>query len=102
MNPLEGTKVQLGVIAISSGSLETTVPLYNEIVSPAINEYSENLGYDIEFEYLIDQAEVQSAIHLEKVQGFKSMGINLFLGGYFSSMAQASLAEQGIARAGPR
>jgi len=34
VNPLEGAKVQLGVIAISSGSLETTVPLYDEIVSP--------------------------------------------------------------------
>ena len=91
-NPLAGMKVQLGVIAISSGSLETAVPLYEELVAPAINDYSSTLGYDVEFEYLIDQAEVQSAIHLEKVQGFKSMGINLFLGGYFSSMAQAALS----------
>ncbi len=91
-NPLAGMKVQLGVIAISSASLETAVPLYEELVAPEINDYSSTLGYDVEFEYLIDQAEVQSAIHLEKVQGFKSMGINLFLGGYFSSMAQAALS----------
>ena len=53
-NPLEGAKVRLGVIAISSGSLETTVPLYEEIVAPLVNDYSETLGYDVEFEYLID------------------------------------------------
>ncbi len=90
-NPLEGSIVQLGVIAPGPGSLETEVPLYENIMSPAVNEYASTLGYDIEFEYLIDQGEYQAAAHLEKVQAFKSMGINLFLGGPFSSMAQAAL-----------
>lgn len=91
-NPLEGKKIQLGVIAPGPASMETEQPLYEEIVTPMVNDYTSTLGYDVEFEYLIDQGEYQAAAHLEKVQSFKSMGINLFLGGPFSSMAQAALS----------
>jgi len=91
-NPLAGKTIQLGVVAPGPGSLETEHPLYEQMVTPAINTYASTLGYDVEFEYLIDQGEYQAAAHLEKVQSFKSMGINLFLGGPFSSMAQASLS----------
>jgi branched-chain amino acid transport system substrate-binding protein len=59
---------------------------------PDYNEYVELLGYDIEFDYLVDDATGQAAVHLEKVQGFKSMDINVFIGGQWSSQASAALS----------
>jgi uroporphyrinogen decarboxylase len=56
-SPLAGKTIQLGVIAPGPASLETEVPLYETIVTPSINEYVSTLGYDIEFEFLIDQGE---------------------------------------------
>ena len=72
--PLEGKTVQVGYISSTTVGLETTTPLVEEIMVPDYNEYLELLGYDIEFEYLIDDATGQAAVHLEKVQGFKSHG----------------------------
>ena len=68
------------------------VPFLEEIMQVDLNEYSAKLGHDTTFTYLIDQADSQAAIHLEKVQSFKSMGIEIFIGGPWSSMAQASLS----------
>ena len=90
--PLEGKTVQLGYIASTTVALETTNPLVKEIMEPDYNEYADRLGYDIEFEYLIDCADSQAAIHLEKVQGFKSMDVNVFIGGGWSSQASAALS----------
>jgi branched-chain amino acid transport system substrate-binding protein len=49
------------------------------------------MKYDTEVKFLIDTADGQAAIHLEKVQSFKSMDVTIFLGGQWSSQAQASL-----------
>ncbi|MCW4014539.1 MAG: ABC transporter substrate-binding protein [Candidatus Bathyarchaeota archaeon] len=92
VTPLEGATVQVGYISSTTVGLETTTPLVEEIMTPDYNEYLELLGYDIEFEYLIDDATGQAAVHLEKVQGFKSMDINVFIGGQWSSQAQAALS----------
>ncbi len=59
---------------------------------PDYNAYAAKLGYDVDFEYLIDNADSQAAIHLEKVQGFKSMDVNVFIGGGWSSQAQSALS----------
>ena len=90
--PLSGTTVQLGRIADGAGSLETETPLIHEIIQPDINEYYETLGYDVEIEFLIDEGGNQAAVHLEKVQSFRSMDITTFIGGGYSSMAQAALS----------
>ncbi len=91
-NPLEGRTIQLGYISSTTVGLETATPLIEEIMTPDYNEYADLLGYDVEFEYLIDDATSQAAIHLEKVQGFKSMDVNIFIGGLWSSQAQAALS----------
>ena len=91
-HPLEGVDVELGYITSSSSGLETMVPFLEEIMQVDLNEYAEKLGHDTSFTYLIDQADSQAAVHLEKVQSFKSMGIEIFIGGPWSSMAQASLS----------
>jgi len=90
--PLEGKTVQLGYIAQQTTSLETAVPHIQEIMEPDYNDYAEKLGLDVSFEFLIDDATGQAAVHLEKVQGFKSMGVNVFIGGGWSSQAQAALS----------
>jgi len=57
-----------------------------------INDYMERYNYSYRFEFLIENAEGQVDVHLEKVQEFKSMGVNLIIGGASSSQAQGSLS----------
>lgn len=90
--PLAGKTIRIGYISSTTTGLETTVPLVQEIMVKDYNAYAAKLGYDISFEYLIDDATGQAAVHLEKVQGFKSMDISVFVGGGWSSQAQAALS----------
>ena len=90
--PLDGKTVQIGYISSTTVGLETATPHVQEIMVPDYNEYAAKLGYDVEFQYLIDDATGQAAVHLEKVQGFKSMDINVFIGGGWSSQASAALS----------
>lgn len=86
----ETEDVSIGVVLPTSSTDQ-----YINIVSRAqndINSYMESQGSKYRFSYLIDQADGQAAVHLEKVQGFKSMGVNLVIGGAWSSMAQAALS----------
>jgi branched-chain amino acid transport system substrate-binding protein len=90
--PLEGQTIRIGYISSTTAGLETATPLVEDIMQVDYNEYLEILGYDVEIEYLIDDATGQAAVHLEKVQGFKSMDVNVFIGGLWSSQAQAALS----------
>ena len=90
--PLEGQTVQIGYISATTAGLETTMPLVKDIMEVDNNLYAEKLGYDVEFEWLIDDATGQAAVHLEKVQGFKSMDVGVLIGATWSSMCQASLS----------
>lgn len=91
-NPLEGKTIQIGDIVASTAALETSVPLFQDIIAVDVNDYFSKLGYDIDVEFLQDTADGQAAIHLEKVQSFKSMDISIFIGGGWSSQAQAALS----------
>jgi branched-chain amino acid transport system substrate-binding protein len=90
-HPLEGKTIQIGYVSASTAGLETTVPLVEDIIQVDINDYFGKLGHDFDVEFLIDTADGQAAIHLEKVQGFKSMDVEIFMGGAWSSQAQAAL-----------
>ena len=90
--PLEGKNIQLGYISSTTTGLETTVPLVEDILTVDYNDYMDKLGMDTSLEFLIDDATGQAAVHLEKVQGYKSMDINVFIGGGWSSQAQAALS----------
>jgi branched-chain amino acid transport system substrate-binding protein len=92
VQPLDGKTVQVGYITSTTVALETAPALVQDIMATDYNEYAAKLGYDVTFEYLIDNADSQAAVHLEKVQGFKSMGINVFIGGGWSSQASAALS----------
>ena len=90
--PLDGKTVKVGYISSTTVGLETATPLVKDIMETDYNEYAAKLGYDVDFEWLIDDATGQAAVHLEKVQGFKSMDINVFIGGGWSSQASAALS----------
>jgi branched-chain amino acid transport system substrate-binding protein len=90
--PLDGQTIRIGYIASTTTALETAPALVNDLMTKDYNEYTAKLGYDVEFQYLIDCADSQAATHLEKVQGFKSMDVNVFNGGGWSSMASAALS----------
>jgi branched-chain amino acid transport system substrate-binding protein len=64
----------------------------SKIALEDINAYMEEKGYDVRFDAVLENADGLPSIHYEKVQAFKSMGIDLVIGGGWSSMAQASLS----------
>ena len=91
-NPLEGKTIQIGDIVASTAALETSVPLFEDLIAVDINDFFGKMGYDVDVEFLQDTADGQAAIHLEKVQSFKAMDITVFIGGGWSSQAQAALS----------
>jgi len=90
--PLKGTTIQLGMIAASDTDLETNKPWHDQTITTDMNAYAKLLGYDVKYQWLDDNAGGQDATHLEKVQGYRSMGVTCLMGGGWSSQAQASLS----------
>ncbi|TRO56015.1 ABC transporter substrate-binding protein [Candidatus Bathyarchaeota archaeon] len=88
--PLEDRTVQVGFIAPDTESLEKWITV-KELVEEDFNQYLGSLGYKIEFELLMDDGEGRAGVHLEKVQGFKSMDINLVIGGFLEQQVNGSL-----------
>lgn len=89
--PLKGATIKLGYIASSTQGLETAKPYRDQVIFPDLNAWAKIVGYDAKFTVQIDDAASQAATHLEKVQAFKSIGIEVFEGGGWSSQAQAAL-----------
>jgi branched-chain amino acid transport system substrate-binding protein len=92
VHPLDGKTIQMGNIYSDDQNLETTEPLIIDIMTPRMNDYLDMLGYDVDIEFLNDHAQETPAIHLEKVQGFHSVGVDLVIGGRWSSQAQSALS----------
>jgi len=89
--PLDGATIKMGNIFSGDADLETTLPLMDDILEPRLNAYLDLLGYDIDVEFLNDNALETPAIHLEKVQGFHAVDVDLVIGGRWSSQAQSAL-----------
>jgi len=81
--------VTIGVIFPVEEVQETLGPMV-DMAEKDINDYMERNNFSYRFEFLIENAEGRVDVHLEKVQGFKSMGVDLILGGASSSQAQGS------------
>jgi len=91
--PLKGATVKIGYIASTTTALETGKPHMEQICFPDINAQMSALGWGAPtFQVLLEDANGQANTHLEKVQGYKSMGVTIFQGGGWSSQAQASLS----------
>jgi branched-chain amino acid transport system substrate-binding protein len=88
---LENT-ITIGYIAPDTTSLEVNELYLEQIIAPDLTDYVRDLGYDLDVQFIIEDAQGQTSKHLEKIQGFHSMGVNLVIGGGWSSQAQASLS----------
>ena len=91
-NPLDGMVIKIAEIASTTDDLERLTPFVEDIILPDINKYLDLLGYDISYEIMIDDAASNEAIHFEKVQTFKSLDMNLIIGGRWSSQAEMALS----------
>ncbi|MBS7619144.1 ABC transporter substrate-binding protein [Candidatus Bathyarchaeota archaeon] len=91
-NPLKDATLKIGDIVASTAGLETEKPLIDKIMVPDLNEYVSALGFGMKVQILLDDAQSQPSIHLEKVQSFKSQGITQIMGGRWSSQAQGSIS----------
>ena len=84
--------IKIGVIAARLD--ETTVHFFEKIIEPDINEYLKKLPKQsppLRIDFLVEDAQMSAEIHLEKVQQFHAMGVDLIIGGYWSSQAYYSL-----------
>lgn len=91
-NPLKDVTLKIGDIVASTSGLETEKPLIDQIMMKDLNDYLSDLGFGMKVQILLDDAQSQPSIHLEKVQSFKSQGITQILGGRWSSQAQGSIS----------
>ncbi len=83
---------QIGAIVPSTRALETYIPYLEDIIAHDINNFLDKLYDDIHVEFLIDTADGQNAIHLEKAQSFRYMAVTNIIGGFWDSQAQATLS----------
>ena len=88
--------VKIGVISSTTAGLDTLVPLYEEIIEPDINEYCSRLPTlrfvpQLRFEFVLSDAEGSADMHLQRVQEFHNEGVDMIIGGSWSSHAYASL-----------
>jgi branched-chain amino acid transport system substrate-binding protein len=88
--------IQIGVVLPSEEDFEHYLPVFEEIIEPDINEYVRKLPRmrfkpDLEFEFLLEHGHSDPGIHLEKVQYFASIGVDLIIGGFWSSQAEYAM-----------
>jgi branched-chain amino acid transport system substrate-binding protein len=89
--------IRIGVVFPSESWREMYQPVFEEIIEPDINEYIDKLPDmrfkpDLDIEFLYEDAQAEegqdpNVLHLEKVQYFASIGIDLIIGGFFSPQA---------------
>ena len=89
-------KIQIGVIAASTPGFFTKKTFFEQIIQPDINAYMAKLPrYRFhprhEFEFIVKDAEMNAMRHLEIVQEFHDDGVDLVIGGGWSSQALGSL-----------
>jgi len=87
--------IKIGVITASQDGYEEFRDLFKEILEPDINEYVSKLPRfrftpAMRFEFIVENANGNRDTHLEKVQMFHEMGVDLIIGGFWSSQAEHS------------
>ena len=89
-HPLDGKTVKIGCIA-PNGS-EPKLTFFQQVIEKDINEYVENLGLDVTFDFVFKDALGIGANHLRRVEELADENITIFIGGSWSNMANASLS----------
>ena len=82
-------EVVIGLIAATSSGYSDYIPFVKEIIEPDLNDLAYGLGSDIGFRFEVSDAQGQAALHLEQIQYLSSQGVNLVIGGMWSSQARA-------------
>jgi branched-chain amino acid transport system substrate-binding protein len=89
--------ISIGVVLPNQGTFDIFEPVFEEIIEPDINAYVDSLPRlrfvpNVRFEFLLEHGGGNTATHLEKVQYFASIGVDMIIGGFWSSQANASLS----------
>jgi branched-chain amino acid transport system substrate-binding protein len=87
---VEPKVVRIGVISPSTSSLNVTALM--GFAEEDINSYYKSQGRDVTIRFEICDAGGSSEAHLDRIKGFKAEGINIVIGGAWSSQASASLS----------
>jgi branched-chain amino acid transport system substrate-binding protein len=88
---VEPKVVRIGVVSSSTSSLNSVKTLMG-LAEEDINSYYKSKGQDTTFRFEISDAAGSSEAHLDRVKEFKAEGINIVIGGAWSSQASASLS----------
>jgi len=88
-HPLDGKTVTFGYIA--PHNLEPQQSFIEDFIAEEINAYVETLGIDVTFEWIFEDANESEIMHLAKVEALHSQGVDIFVGGSQSSMAETAL-----------
>lgn len=83
--------VQIGDIASTRGELNNTKVLSDMAIAD-INGYMEENGHPYRFEAVAESADGQASVHLKKVKELHQNGVDLIVGGRWSSQATGSLS----------
>ena len=89
MPSLEGSNITIGVIAPTTNDL-VKVKVLMSLAKEDINSYLSGLNRNFTFNFLTEDAESWWETHQEKMQNFKAAGIDLVIGGFWSSQADVS------------
>ena len=89
-HPLDGKTVNIGCIV--ADGLEPKQTFFTEVVEKDINDYVDDLGLDVTFEFVFKDAMGIEANHKTMVEELAAEDITIFIGGSWSGMAQASLS----------
>ncbi len=83
--------VPIGYIAASIDDYNVKLSFMEQIVEPDLNAYAASVGSPVRFDIQVVNANGQIPNHLALVQQFHSQGVDLIIGGGWSSMAQNAL-----------
>jgi ABC-type branched-subunit amino acid transport system substrate-binding protein len=78
---LANKTVKIGYVALKGASSVAEEQYIKQIIEPHLNDYASNLGYDVRFEFVVENTAKDVLTYLDKVIEFKSKGINLYIGG---------------------
>jgi len=86
-----GKTVRIGYIAPDTRTYTPTKSFIEKVVQPDLNAYASSLGYNTSFEFVIEDAMGQPNTHLEIVKNLHNSGVDVFIGGGWTSQGTYSL-----------
>ena len=89
LNPLSGQTVGIGVIAPATGDMKYVEAIIS-LAEDDINAYYQDLGYNVTFDFPVEDARGEVPVHSQKLEDFNAMGIKLVIGGDWCSQADCS------------